>query len=432
MYMSEADFDSVMMIAGERDDIKIVMSSTPTGKRSKFYEACTNPNMHFNEHYHPSTHNPNWNENMEAEFRAILTEQGYVHEVLAEFGTQDTGVFDKEKLDKAIKKLDYAYNELSYYQKQNIKARKDTESRYAGPKMLDFTKENPAPYNPFRTMGIDFDKYQASSSILILEYNRDLRKMMVLKRYEMPRAEYSYDTAVNKIIELNEIYNPSFIYCDRGSGEYCIERLQIYGDEHPSSGLKAKLKGWSFSNKIDIQNPVTGEIDRKPMKPFMVNQLQIMVERENLILSPYDEVLYKQLIDYEVEKIGANGNPIFTSKEEHFVDALGLANLAMVLEFKDLVGIVEDLKVTSKIESISTPMIGVDALIDSNIRTNNSMPEIKEFFENTDFREHYSERQQWVKTDFFAMREKYKNNSMRSGGWGSRMPSRGGGSFGGR
>lgn len=34
----------------------------------------------------------------------------------------------------------------------------------------------------------------------------------------MPRAEYSYDNAVNKIIELNDIYNPSWIYCDRGAG----------------------------------------------------------------------------------------------------------------------------------------------------------------------------------------------------------------------
>ena len=43
----------------------------------------------------------------------------------------------------------------------------------------------------------------------------------------MPRAEYSYDNAVNKIIELNEIYNPSFIYCDRGSGA-TIQLLKIY------------------------------------------------------------------------------------------------------------------------------------------------------------------------------------------------------------
>lgn len=76
--MSEADFDSIMMIAGERSDIRIIMSSTPTGRRSKFYYSCTNPKMGFIEHFHPSTHNPNWNLSMEAEFRAMLSEQGLI------------------------------------------------------------------------------------------------------------------------------------------------------------------------------------------------------------------------------------------------------------------------------------------------------------------------------------------------------------------
>ena len=45
------------------------------------------------------------------------------------------------------------------------------------------------------------------------------QKFQVIKRIEVPKAEYSYDAAVNLIIELNDQYNPSWIYCDRGSGE---------------------------------------------------------------------------------------------------------------------------------------------------------------------------------------------------------------------
>lgn len=62
-------------------------------------------------------------------------------------------------------------------------------------------------------------KYGAASSILILDYDVALNKFKVFKRVEVPRSEYTYDNAVNKIVELNEIYNPSFIYVDRGSGE---------------------------------------------------------------------------------------------------------------------------------------------------------------------------------------------------------------------
>ena len=74
--MGEQDFDSVTAIAAERNDIGITISSTPTGKRGQFWKACCVPAMHYTEHYHPSTHNPNWCDSMEAEFRAQLSEQG--------------------------------------------------------------------------------------------------------------------------------------------------------------------------------------------------------------------------------------------------------------------------------------------------------------------------------------------------------------------
>ena len=63
------------------------------------------------------------------------------------------------------------------------------------------------------------DKYGAASSILILEYDHFRDKFKVIKRIEVPRGDYSYDNAVNLIVELNDQYNPAFIYCDAGAGE---------------------------------------------------------------------------------------------------------------------------------------------------------------------------------------------------------------------
>lgn len=42
---------------------------------------------------------------------------------------------------------------------------------------------------------------------------------MVIKRVEVTRGEYSYDNAVNTIVNLNKIYKPAFIYADAGAGE---------------------------------------------------------------------------------------------------------------------------------------------------------------------------------------------------------------------
>ena len=183
----------------------------------------------------------------------------------------------------------------------------------------------------------------------------ELQKFMVLKRVEVPKAEYHYDAAVNLIIELNEIYNPSWIYCDAGGGEMQIERLHIYGEEHPESGLKHKVVRRNFRQTLEIQDPITHEIDKKPLKLFMVNQLQIAFQRDLIVLSPFDEIIHKQLIDYQVEKFtGVTHDPIFTSKNEHFVDALGLAYLAFVLEFNELIDMVRDTTVHTIAQSMRT------------------------------------------------------------------------------
>ena len=416
-FMSTYCYEVVASIAIERPEIGITVSSTPLGKRTHFYSMCTDKSWGYSQHYHPSTHNPKWNAKMEAELRAQLTAEGYVHEVLAEFGTQETGVFNKDKIEEACKVLDYAYMELDFFQKKKL-----IEENKPQPIMYDnYTVNNKAPRNVFRTMGVDWDKYGAASSILILDYDPNIDKFKVFKRVEVPRSEYTYDNAVNKIVELNEIYNPSFIYVDRGSGEYQLERLHIIGEENPHTGLKAKVKGWSFSNKIDIMDPITKEMDKKPMKPFMVNQLTLAFERDRMIMSPYDTVLKTQLIDYEVKTVTDNGTPKYTSENEHFVDALGLAYLAMVLEFKDLTGVIEDIKNTSNFY-ISSKQMGGPGITGSATTRPVVDQRITDFYQNNDWDDHPSDRQRWVEVDM-NYRSARTNSFNSRGGWGSRSSS---------
>ena len=183
-----------------------------------------------------------------------------------------------------------------------------------------------------------------------MDYDVYSRKFKVIKRVEVPKAEYSYDAAVNLIVELNDIYNPSWIYCDRGSGENQIERLHIIGDERPSTGLRNKVKGFQFKNKLEIYDPITKTMTKEPMKPFMVNQLTLAFERQRIIMSPFDEVLHKQLIDYQIERVSQFGDPVYSSVNEHFVDALGLAMLAFVLEFPDLTDTVRKMEFSTAIK----------------------------------------------------------------------------------
>ena len=328
-YMGETDYYTVAAIAGERSAIGITASSTPTGKRSIFYRMCKDPSFGYHEHFHPSMHNPNWGPEMEARFRREFTDIQYEHEVLAEFGTEEAGVFNKDKVDAAMHKEYYAYTPLTILQERALEGDRH-------PTMYLYDEEHHAPGNIFRCVGVDFDKFQASSSIIVLDYDIKARKFKVMKRIEVPRSEYTLDNAVNWIIKVNEIYNPSWIFCDRGYGDYQIERLHIYGEQHPFSGLKNKVVGWQFKNTIEVMDPVERTVVKEPMKPFMVNQLALAFERDRIVLSPFDEVLHKQLIDYVVDHVSQSGQPVYSSKDEHFVDALGLAYLAFVLKFPDI------------------------------------------------------------------------------------------------
>ena len=40
-YLGEGDFDTIYALCMERDTIGMTCSSTPTGRRSKFFDICT-------------------------------------------------------------------------------------------------------------------------------------------------------------------------------------------------------------------------------------------------------------------------------------------------------------------------------------------------------------------------------------------------------
>jgi len=71
-------------------------------------------------------------------------------------------------------------------------------------------------------------KFGAATQIIVTQWNPfDERRpdtpgkgrFQVINRIEIPKGEFTYDHAVQKIIELDQIYNPIAIYADRGSGE---------------------------------------------------------------------------------------------------------------------------------------------------------------------------------------------------------------------
>lgn len=345
-YMDRGGIDATTAIANEDPKrIGIWCSSTPTGKRDFFYEVCTNPKTGYNSYYFPSMVNPDWDDKFEGEMRATMTEQAYIHEVMAEFGEETVGVFSKAAVERAKSQYLYSYRELNAWEKEQYKTQGVNldDIVYFGP----YTRRKPAP-PAHRIIGVDWDKYGAATQIIVTEFDELHKKFRVCMRAEITRGEFTLDNAVKKIIELNEIYDPKFIYIDRGFGEYQIEMLRLHGREYPLTGLDRKVKGIHFGSKIEVRDPGTREVDMKDVKPFMVNQASILLDRDQILLSPFDDMVWKQMMDYQVVKITQNGRPVYTSENEHALDAFMLTILGFTLEFPDITKILEEIKVARK------------------------------------------------------------------------------------
>lgn len=232
--------------------------------------------------------------------------EGKIVHNCAEFGEETIGVFKKELVDLA--KKSYSYQD---YQKNPADPSKGAKQGY-------------------RILGVDWDKYANASQAVIIEYNKAKKKFVVIKRHETPKSEFTLTNAVNRIIELNEEYNLDYIYVDRGFGEFQVETLHKYGMSHPETGLTQKVFGISFAETKEVRDPATKQMSSMPIKPFMVNQLVNVFEAKRIDISSYDEMIIRQLENYQVVKKTVSGSPVYTSSDEHALDCMMLSIFGFV------------------------------------------------------------------------------------------------------
>lgn len=330
-YMHADDLDALYAMlqktAEDQPDKVLIGASTPTGRRERFWEWCRS--ARFQEFWFPSYCNPYFSKEQEDEFREQYSEMGYRHEIEADWGEDAEGVYPRKFVDKAF--LDPSWNYIPEIQSARS----------------------------FYTIGVDWDKYGAGTNIVVLEACNDLYederfrgKVRLVYREEIDKSEYTLTNAVNRIVQLNESFNPKHIYVDRGYGEVQVELLRKYGTENPKSNLRDRVKGIGFGESIEIRDPYTKLPVKKEIKPYMVDNLTQYLEKEKIVFPVSDEEMYLQLISYVVVRTTQSGRPVFEaggSAVDHAHDALMLALLAITQNYGDF----SKLKVAKNTESFS-------------------------------------------------------------------------------
>jgi replicative DNA helicase len=311
-YLNAGDLDSSLAIITNYPNAVVWMSSTPKGTRNTFYNTCFS--RAYKEFYFPAYVNPLWSDELESTFREQYTEIVYKHEALAEFGEQEEGVFQNLYVQKA--KSPYKYGEYKY---------------------------DP---NWIYVMGVDWNDTKIGTNIVVVGFNTATNHFYVVDRKVVSREGWQQLTACQKIAEMNQFWQPAFIYIDSGYGATNKEVLRKYGydsarDEgkgpnHPDSRLQDIVKDYNFGGKIEIHDLITKQPVNKPSKPFLVENTVRRFETGTIHFPEEDDVLEKQLLSYIVDHVTSTGSPVYKTSDDkvgdHALDGLMLALVAFTLE----------------------------------------------------------------------------------------------------
>ena len=315
-YITAKDFNSIIAILADKPHTELWTASTPDGEKQLYK---LSKNKRYKEFHFPSFVLPHYNDELDSEFREATDETGFVQEIIAEFGTSKHGVFQKYYVDACTAlKLEVTAEEILAQRNEWIV-----------------------------TMGCDWNHDKVGTRILALAFNKAKRVFAIAEKATVSKEGWTQTMAMQKIIDLNRKWNFEHLYVDRGFGSTQIEILTKYGFDnfgilpmgHPDLKL-SELRAIDFNSNIEIPDPYTGNPIKKHMKPFMVNNLNKIIEKKMIKFHPrVDAKLIEQLKGYE-EKRGVTGRPTYKAASEsvgdHDLDALMLAALAFNLEYSDL------------------------------------------------------------------------------------------------
>ncbi len=214
-----------------------------------------------------------------------------------------------------------------------------------------------------------FDQRRARPELGITE--PDFGRFKVINHIEIPKSEMHYDLAVQTVIELDKRYNPFAIYPDKGAGEYQLEMLR--------KALGDKVKGVFYGSTTEVRDPITRVFEKKSLKPFLVNQTTLLLERGQLRIPHKDvsEVIHRQMTNYQVIRVSEKSQePVYTSEDEHALDAMIFALYAFINDYPDLVNIVYKTEAARQI-SINKPVHTdpLSSLIQQRLDGNRSVEE---------------------------------------------------------
>lgn len=306
---SEAIEGVVLAILLTRTSTRFIISSTPSGIANDYFEGICTKRPDFAEFYVPSTKHPHWaqmKEQMQSEYGS--NQEQYDKEILAAFSPAGIGVYREDLVRLA--QVDYEYGSMA-----------------ASPAFI-------------YTMGVDWNKEHGTEIIVVGTQRSEPHVSYIVCSENIPKKENTSPRGISRIVELNKIWQPAWIYVDAGGGDggsmLRYHGRSMVGKNILEARLKDSVKDFDFGSKIEITEH-DGRKHKVPSKPFMVENSVKKFELGEIKFPRTDLNLMRQLNNYIVARRTPAGIPVFGTNEpkwgDHTLDALNLALIAVRLQF---------------------------------------------------------------------------------------------------
>jgi hypothetical protein len=308
-----------------KPEVWLLATSTPIGKRAKFYSWCLD-RPDFKEDYYPSSVLPHWDK-IKEELEKESTKESFAAEYMAEFVESKYGVFRPSWIQAA--RADYTYEQVANY--EFLRNRMGISD----------------PANMIICMGIDWNK-NAGTEFFVIGYSASSGRWIALEGINVAASEFSAKKWMEEVIRLNYKWKPDWIYADEGYGHTIIEDILLYAHRlkgKPTKSLMDKetvkledrLVSFNFSSNVELRDPIDGSILKKPGKHFIVENAVRIIEDGKFFYPESDEVLTKQLMNYIiVRRSGSTHRPVYGMDNkiigDHRLDAMMLALAGLSLE----------------------------------------------------------------------------------------------------
>lgn len=323
-YVADIDIEVVIAILGSHPGARLIAASTPTGFRSKLYEWCRNKESAFKEFWFISAESPTWTADTEKMFKENYSESGYNREFLAEFGEEAAGVFRPKDIQKSIADYDM---EKCFYR---------SECEYV--------------------IGVDWNKTTGTHITVVeaISIQGEGVKYRLVDKEIIRKSEFQQIEGVKRLMEVDKKWGGNnHIYVDAGFGHVQVEMMWKYDVDHPmeKTDYRNKVKPITMNTNIEIRDPVTGQIIKKPVKQFMVDNAARSLEN-GMCLVPREEDtatrivpsevafsnigLAQQMREFKIMRYTPSGMPTYSQDYEHTLTAWMLALMGHLLEYSDI------------------------------------------------------------------------------------------------